>query len=152
MFQSIVSAYHQFIEKNDLIAVALLRLLIVAVNDSKKANTQYDNNQYDTNDEYISYLINVMIERRQGYLCGKISPALRSRYKYEISILKVFLPQAITHKAMCNQITKIIEETNAEGLKDAGNIMRVVRKKYANRINDEMAIHFIYNYFKAKKS
>lgn len=51
----------------------------------------------------------------------------------EISVLKQFLPEALSEKAIETFVTATIEKISASGMKDMGKVMGIVSKELAGR-------------------
>ena len=53
--------------------------------------------------------------------------------KKEIDIISCFLPKQMSNKEISEAVEKIIKETNANSIKDMGNLMSRLKKDYAGR-------------------
>ena len=62
-------------------------------------------------------------------------PELAERERVEIEIVREFMPTALSEDDMKDVISKIVEETEATGLKDMGKIMRRLKTEDAGRID-----------------
>lgn len=51
----------------------------------------------------------------------------------EAKVLEQFLPEALSEEEIAKVVISVIEETNAEGMKDMGKVMGVVSKKLAGQ-------------------
>lgn len=64
---------------------------------------------------------------------------LASKEEYEIEVIKEFLPKQLTEPEIKEIIVKVIEETNSSSIRDMGNIMGVLKSKYAGQLDFALA-------------
>ncbi len=62
-------------------------------------------------------------------------PELAEREQAEIRVIEGFLPQQLSDEELTDAIRSIVDETNAEGMKDMGKVMGVLKTRYAGQID-----------------
>ncbi len=90
-----------------------------------------------TEEESISVLQSQVKIRQQAlemYIKGE-RPELAETEKYEIDIIKSYLPEPLTEVEMETEVDKMISELNAESMKDMGKVMKALTQKLGKRAN-----------------
>jgi len=120
-------------ERNKL-KISTLRLILAAVKDRDIANRTSDN-RTGIKDEDIKQLLKKMIKQRNESIeiykkNNRID--LLEIEKGEVEIISAFLPKQLNE----TEITKVCKETiqsiKAQGPKDIGKVMGVLKKKYSD--------------------
>ena len=62
-------------------------------------------------------------------------PELAEQEREEIEIIKSFLPTQLSEEEMRAAVGEVIAETGAEGVRDMGRVMQVLRGRYAGRMD-----------------
>jgi len=120
-------------ERNKL-KISTLRLILAAVKDRDIANRTSDN-RTGIKDEDIKQLLKKMIKQRNEsieiYKTNNRIDLLEIE-KGEVKIISAFLPKQLNE----TEITKVCKETiqsiKAQGPKDIGKVMGVLKKKYSD--------------------
>lgn len=60
---------------------------------------------------------------------------LAEREQAEIRVIEGFLPQQLSNEELTSAIDAIVKETGAEGMKDMGKVMGVLKTRYAGQID-----------------
>jgi len=60
---------------------------------------------------------------------------LAENEKLEVQIIQEFLPRQMDDSEMAGAITSAVTETGAEGLRDIGKVMAILKDKYAGRMD-----------------
>ena len=84
----------------------------------------------DDDDAGVVSIIRKMIKQRRDAICQYEQgnrPELAEAEAREIEVLSVFLPQEISEAQILTIIDQAISETGAQGMKDMGKLMPIVR-------------------------
>lgn len=111
------------IKSSDKVRTSVLRMLKAAVK-----NKQVENNRELSEEEIISVISTLSKQRRESidlFLKGGRED-LADKEKQEISILQSYLPDQLTPEELDRLIIEAIQESSAEGVKDIGQIMRLL--------------------------
>ena len=123
------------LKNKDKKCISTLRLVLAAIKDRDIAARSKGNNSGISEDE-IKLLFQTMIKQRKE--SSKIYEEagrddLLQAEKDEIKIISNFLPKQMSEEEIINAIDLVIEETNSKSIKDMGNIMFILKEKYAGR-------------------
>lgn len=91
-------------------------------------------------EESMSVLQSQVKSRQQAlelYIRGE-RPELAEIEKYEIEIIKSYLPEPLTEAEMETEVEKILSELNAESMKDMGKVMKALSQKLGKRANGKI--------------
>ena len=126
---------NECLKNKDKKSVSTLRLVLAAVKDRDIAARSNGNNSGISDDE-VKLLLQTMIKQRKESAdiyekAGRLE--LLESEKKEIDIISFFLPKQMSNVEISEAIEKIIKETNASSIKDMGNLMNILKNKYAGR-------------------
>ena len=116
-------------------SISTLRLVLAALKDRDIAARSNGNNSGIPDDE-IKLLLQTMIKQRKESAeiyekAGRLE--LFEIEKKEIEVISSFLPKQMSNIEISEAVDKIIKETNANSIKDMGNIMSKLKNDYAGR-------------------
>ena len=119
-------------------AVSTLRLILAALKDRDIANRTEGADDVGIDDDQILQLLQSMIKQRrdsiEAYLNGG-RQELADGEAEEIEIIQRFLPEQMDDKALAEAVEQIISEAGASSIKDMGNVMGMLRGKYAGQMD-----------------
>ena len=120
-------------ERNKL-EISTLRLILAAVKDRDIASRTPDN-RAGIKDEDIKQLLKKMIKQRNESIeiykkNNRID--LLEIEKGEVEIISTFLPKQLNETETAKVCKETIESINAQGPKDIGKVMGVLKKKYSD--------------------
>lgn len=129
------------IKSKNEIAVATIRLILAALKDRDIEN-RTKNKEGEISDTEILILLQSMIKQRKD--SKKIydeagRKELGQREENEISIISEFLPKQMDEKDISKILNALIEEIEANSIKDLGKIMQLVKERYPGQLDMKKA-------------
>ena len=125
---------NEAIKSKDKKASSTLRLVLAAIKDRDIATRSNDNRE-GIKDEEIKHLLKKMIKQRnesiQLYKRSNRTDLLEIE-EGEIKIISTFLPKQKNEAETLQICKETIESIKAQGPKDIGKVMKVIKEKYAN--------------------
>ena len=125
---------NEAIKSKDKKASSTLRLVLAAIKDRDIA-TRSNDNWEGIKDEEIKHLLKKMIKQRnesiQLYKRSNRTDLLEIE-EGEIKIISTFLPKQKNEAETLQICKETIESIKAQGPKDIGKVMKVIKEKYAN--------------------
>ncbi len=123
--------------EKDSLRLSTLRLMSAAIKDRDIAARSEDRCEGIDDSEIMSLLVKMVKQREESAktYAENGRPELAERERVEIEIVREFMPTALSEEEMSDVIAKIVEETDATGLKDMGKIMGRLKTEYAGRID-----------------
>lgn len=122
--------------KNDR-AVSTLRLILAALKDRDIAARSKGNNDGISQDEVLQMLQSMVKQRKESISMyekgGRLELAEGERA--EIEVIQSFLPQQLSDEEIEAEVTALIEELGASGLKEMGKVMSELRNRFAGRMD-----------------
>ncbi len=119
-------------------AVSTLRLILAALKDRDIANRTEGADDAGIGEDQILQLLQSMIKQRrdsiEAYLKGG-RQELADGEAEEIEIIQRFLPKQMDDDALAEAVGHIIAEAGASSIKDMGNVMGMLRGKYAGQMD-----------------
>ena len=119
-------------------AVSTLRLILAALKDRDIANRTEDAYDGGISDDQILQLLQSMIKQRrdsiEAYLKGG-RQELADGEAEEIDIIQRFLPEQMDDEALAEAVEQVIVEAGASTIKDMGNVMGMLRGKFAGQMD-----------------
>lgn len=136
MREKITAAMKEAMKARDPRRTTTLRLINAAIKDREiAARTEA---KTEIGDEEILALLQKMVKQREesAKLYGDAGrPELEAQERAEIEIIKEFLPQPLSDADVEAAIKDAIAETGAEGLRDMGKVVGVLKGKYPGQID-----------------
>ena len=129
------------IKSKNEIAVATIRLILAALKDRDIEN-RTKNKEGEISNTEILILLQSMIKQRKD--SKKIydeagRKELGQREENEISIISEFLPKQMDEKDISKILNALIEEIEANSIKDLGKIMQLVKERYPGQLDMKKA-------------
>jgi len=119
-------------------AVSTLRLILAALKDRDIANRTEGADDEGIGDDQILQLLGSMIKQRrdsiEAYQKGG-RQELADGEAAEIEIIQRFLPEQMDDEAVAEAVAEVIAEAGASSIKDMGNVMGLLREKYAGQMD-----------------
>jgi uncharacterized protein YqeY len=124
------------LKAKDQIAVATLRLILAALKDRDIA-ARGEGNCDGIGEEEILLLLQKMIRQRRDAIVlyqqgGR--DELAEREAAEIEVIQRFLPKQLSVEEMQGAIEGVIDELEANSIKDMGRVMSILRERYGGRM------------------
>ena len=119
-------------------AVSTLRLILAALKDRDIANRTEGVDDAGIGEDQILRLLQSMIKQRRDSIEAYIKGGrqeLADGEAEEIEIIRRFLPEQMDEDALADAVGQIIAEAGASGIKDMGNVMGLLREKYAGQMD-----------------
>ncbi|MEG3618494.1 GatB/YqeY domain-containing protein [Magnetovibrio sp. PR-2] len=120
-------------KEKDEIGLASVRLIQAALKDRDIAARSNGNNDGISDDEILSMLQSMIKQRRDSiemYEKGG-RPELAEREAKEIDVIERFLPEQMDDDAAAAAIDKVIDELDANAMKDMGRVMAALKERHA---------------------
>jgi hypothetical protein len=130
------------LKSGDKAKVSLTRLLLAAVKDKEISlrNSAEEDNQL--NDSVVMDIIKKMIKQR-NLAIESFKKANRldlvEKEELESQLLSVYLPKQLTEEELNTVIAKVINETNAESIRDMSNVMKVLKEDFGDQCDFQKA-------------
>ena len=139
--QKLKSALENGLKNKDEIAVATIRLIIAALKDRDIEN-RTKKKEGDTSDAEIFNLFQSMIKQRKDSKkiyddAGRVE--LSQREESEIKIISQFLPKQMNDEEIKKVIKELVQELQAESIKDLGKLMQLVKERYPGQFDMKKA-------------
>ncbi|HEX2019109.1 MAG TPA: GatB/YqeY domain-containing protein [Aurantimonas sp.] len=120
--------------------VCTLRLISAAIKDRDVANRTAGRDP--VGDEDIQLILAKMIKQRVDSAKGYDEdgrPELAAQEREEIGVIKEFLPPQLDPGAIEQACKKVVEETDARGLRDVGRCMHALKERYPGQMDFNQA-------------
>jgi uncharacterized protein YqeY len=122
------------LKKRNKLEISTLRLILAAVKDRDIASRTSDN-RTGIKDNDIKQLLKKMIKQRNESIeiykkNNRID--LLEIEKGEVEIISTFLPKQLNKTETTKVCKEIIQSINAQGPKDIGKVMGILKKKYSD--------------------
>ena len=130
------------LKSGDKAKVSLTRLLLAAVKDKEISlrNSAEEDNQL--NDSVVMDIIKKMIKQR-NLAIESFKKANRldlvEKEELESQLLSVYLPTQLTEEELNTVIAKVINDTNAESIRDMSNVMKVLKEDFGDQCDFQKA-------------
>ena len=130
------------LKSGDKAKVSLTRLLLAAVKDKEISlrNTAEEDNQL--NDSVVMDIIKKMIKQR-NLAIESFKKANRldlvEKEELESQLLSVYLPTQLTEEELNTVIAKVINDTNAESIRDMSKVMKVLKEDFGDQCDFQKA-------------
>ena len=129
--------YENSLKSKDKIEISTYRLILSGIKDLEISNRSGPKKK-ETDDNDVKQLIKKMIKQRNEsidiYKKNNRSDLLAVEEK-EVNILSFYLPKQLSDDETKNVCRKIINETNAQSIKDMGKVMGILKKNYSDNID-----------------
>jgi uncharacterized protein YqeY len=136
MRETIANALKDALKAKDACRVSTLRLIMATLKDRDIANRGVGKGPVET-DELLQILAKMIKQREES---AKIfsengRPELAAQEREEIKVIEGFLPEQISGDKMKELIASAIAEIGAQGLRDMGKVMAVLKERYPGQMD-----------------
>ncbi len=129
--------YGNSLKSKDKIEISTYRLILSGIKDLEISNRS-GSKKKETDDNDVKQLIKKMIKQRNEsidiYKKNNRADLLAVEEK-EVNILSSYLPKQLSEDETKDVCRKIINETNAQNIKDMGKVMGILKKNYSDNID-----------------
>lgn len=120
----------------DMRGLSTVRLILAAVKDRDIANRTAG--KEPAGDEEIMQILAKMIKQREESAriyqdAGRLELAEQERG--EIALIERFLPEQLSEETVRRLCASIVEETGAQGLRDMGKCMAILKERYPGQMD-----------------
>ena len=142
LIEKIKSDLTKHLKSGDKAKVSLTRLLLAAVKDKEISlrNSAEEDNQL--NDSIVMEIIKKMIKQR-NLAIESFKKANRldlvEKEELESQLLSVYLPKQLTEEELNVVIAKVINDINAESIRDMSKVMKVLKKDFGDQCDFQKA-------------
>jgi uncharacterized protein YqeY len=136
MREAIAQALKDALKNRDKLRTGTLRLVNAAIQDRDIANRGAGKDP--VNDDDILQILTKMVKQREESAKafedgGRAELAAQERA--EIAIVKEFLPAQMSADEVREAAAQAVAETGAQGLRDMGRVMAVLKERYPGRLD-----------------
>lgn len=112
--------------------VATLRLINAAIKDRDIAARAEDRCEGATDEEILAILTKMVKQREESAKAFEEGgrPELAEQERAEIEVISEFLPRQLSEEEIKSAVAEVIEEYDAEGLKDMGRCMGALKERF----------------------
>ena len=131
--------------KDALLKKEKKRLNVLRYLKSALKNKEIELKKELSEEEGMSVLQSQVKSRQQAlelYIQGE-RPELAEIEKFEIEIIKSYLPEPLTEAEMEIEVDKMLSELNAESMKDMGRVMKALSQKLGKRANGKILSNLV---------
>jgi uncharacterized protein YqeY len=136
MRETIAQALKDALKNKDKLRTGTLRLVNAAIQDRDIANRGAGKDP--VNDDEILQILTKMVKQREesakAFEDGN-RPELAAQERAEIAIVKEYLPVQMSEDEVRKAAADAVAETGAEGLRDMGRVMAVLKERYPGRLD-----------------
>ena len=135
--EKISSELKEAMKAQDKRRISTLRLMQAAIKDRDIQNRGTGKDESLTEAGVQEILAKMIKQRRdsaESYEQGG-RPELAEGERHEIEIIQQFLPQQLSEEEVEAAVSGLIEELEAEGLKDMGKMMGALKERYAGQMD-----------------
>ena len=135
--QRLNDALKEAMKSKDARGVSTLRLILAALKDRDIANRTADAREGIGEDEILKLLQSMIKQRRdsiEAYTKGN-RPDLAQQEQEEIQVIESFLPAQMNDAEIDAAVAAAIAETKADSLKQMGQVMTVLRERFAGKLD-----------------
>ncbi len=136
MREKIAEALKAAIKTGDKRRTATLRMINAAIQDRDIAHRGTGKGPA-TDDDVMQILVRMVKQREESAKAFEEGnrPELAAQERDEIGIIRDFQPKQLDDDAMKEAVQAAIQETGAQGLRDMGRVMTVLKDKYAGQMD-----------------
>ena len=136
MRETIANALKDALKARDACRVSTLRLIQATLKDRDIANRGAGKAPVET-DELLQILAKMIKQREESakIFAENGRPELAAQEREEIAVIKGFLPEQLSDERVKDLIAGIIAEIGAQGLRDMGKVMAVLKERYPGQMD-----------------
>lgn len=118
--------------KDDKVRIATLRLMNAAIKDRDIAARGEDRCEGVSDEEILAILTKMVKQREESAAAFEkgCRPELAEQERAEIEVIREFLPRQLSDDEIQVAVKDVIDEYEAEGLKDMGRCMGALKERY----------------------
>jgi uncharacterized protein YqeY len=138
MFRSQLNdALKDAMRAQDTCAVSTLRLILAAVKDRDIAARGKGNSNGVSDEEILDLLQKMVRQRHDAIVMFRKGDRqdLVDRETAEIGVIERFLPKQMNEDEVQGAVREVIEELEADTIKDMGRVMGALKQRYAGRMD-----------------
>ena len=116
----------------DAARLSTLRLLAAAMKQKEV------DERVELGDAEVLAIVEKMIKQRRESIAQFEKAArqdLADKERSEIAVLEAYLPQKLSDAEIQNEISAVIAQTGAQGVKDMGKVMAALKERHAGRMD-----------------
>ena len=129
--------YKNSLKSKDKIEISTYRLILSGIKDLEISNRSGPKKK-ETDDNDVKQLIKKMIKQRNEsidiYKKNNRADLLAVEEK-EVNILSSYLPKQLSDDETKDVCRKMIDETNAQSIKDMGKVIGILKKNYSDNLD-----------------
>ena len=139
MRDRIAAALRQATESDDATRVCTLRLICAAIQDREAARAADDDSDDGAlGDAEVIEILSKMLTQREDSVrryeeSGRVD--LAEQEAREAEVIREFMPRPLSDDEMRKAVADAIAETKASGLRDMGQVMSRLRRRYSGRMD-----------------
>ena len=136
MREMIVQALKDALKTQDKKPTSTLRLIQAAIQDRDIAHRGAGKDPV-TGDEIMQILVKMVKQRHESAKAFEEGgrPELADQERQEIAIIGDFMPRQLNEDAMKQACRQVVTEVGADGLRDMGRCMNVLKEKFAGQMD-----------------
>ena len=134
---NINNALKEAMKSGDKLKVSTLRLMNAAIKE-RDIQGRTTGRDAGVSDDQILEVFVKMVKQRQESLATYEQAGredLAAQERGEIAIIQSFMPTQLSDEEMRAEIAKAVKETGAQGMKDMGKVMGVLKQRFAGRMD-----------------
>jgi len=128
--QSLTDAMKTAMKGGDKPRLGVVRLVLAAIKQIEV------DERVELDDDRVLAVLDKMVKQRRESISQYTDAGrtdLAEQEEYEISILKDFLPEALSDNEIDQMISKAVEDTGAASIKDMGKVMGILKPQMQGR-------------------
>ena len=136
MRDTIANALKDALKARDACRVSTLRLIIATLKDRDIANRGVGKGPVET-DELLQILAKMIKQREESakIFAENGRPELAAQEREEITVIQGFMPEQLSDEKVRELIAGVIAEIGAQGLRDMGKVMAVLKERYPGQMD-----------------
>ena len=136
MRDTIANALKDALKARDACRVSTLRLIQATLKDRDIANRGAGKGPVE-NDELLQILAKMIKQREESakIFAENGRPELAAQEREEITVIQGFMPEQLSDEKVRELIAGVIAEIGAQGLRDMGKVMAVLKERYPGQMD-----------------
>ena len=136
MRDTIANALKDALKARDACRVSTLRLIQATLKDRDIANRGAGKGPVE-NDELLQILAKMIKQREESakILAENGRPELAAQEREEITVIQSFMPEQLSDEKVRELISGVIAEIGAQGLRDMGKVMAVLKERHPGQMD-----------------
>lgn len=133
---TLANAQKEAMKARDTARLSTVRLILAAIKDRDIANRGAGKEQA-SDDEVLALLAKMIKQREESakvYTDGG-RPELADKEREEIVVIQGFMPEQLSEEKVREICAAVVAELGAQGLKDMGKCVAVLKERYAGQID-----------------